>query len=317
MSDQTERDATMFAPMYGDPSHHRGVAVRFGVDAPESFAVPLPLLGGNASAELWPISGDASVEEGVHFVVAEDVLFGWTSVADDGGLESMTRGAYERILGVAHRRGFAGLLRVWNHVGTINEFDDGIERYQRFCVGRYEALSAAGYTMGADLPAASAVGMNGRGLVIYFLAGRRPAIQVENPRQVAAYEYPREYGPKSPSFSRAAIWRRDDGDVLFISGTASVVGHRSEHLGQVEGQLDETLVNLDAVVASALPGSGLADIVSLKVYVRNAADRDTIARKLEAAVSPSCSILYVESDICRKELLLEIEGVAMRRTRES
>ena len=143
--------------------------------------------------------------------------------------------------------------------------------------------------------------MRGRGLITYFLAARDAGVQVENPRQVAAYNYPPQYGPKSPSFSRATVWR----DTVFVSGTSSVLGHATVHVGDVEAQLDETLRNIEAVLART--GRTLSNVVAAKTYVRNAADYDVIARRL-ADVFPVN--LYLEADICRKDLLLEIECVA-------
>jgi hypothetical protein len=58
---------------------------------------------------------------------------------------------------------------------------------------------------------------------------------------VSAYDYPRQYGPAAPSFSRAAL---TPDPLLLISGTASIVGHASVHLGDVTAQLEETLANL-------------------------------------------------------------------------
>ena len=143
--------------------------------------------------------------------------------------------------------------------------------------------------------------MPGRGLITYFLAARDAGVQVENPRQVAAYNYPPQYGPKSPSFSRATIWR----DTVFVSGTSSVLGHATVHVGDVEAQLDETVRNIEAVLSRT--GRTLANVVAAKTYIRNAADYDTIARRL-ADVFPVN--LYLEADICRKDLLLEIECIA-------
>ena len=158
---------------------------------------------------------------------------------------------------------------MWNYVGGINEHDEGRERYQLFCAGRHDAFVAAGYHHDVDLPAASAVGMRGRGLVTYFLAAREPGVQVENPRQVAAYRYPPEYGPKSPSFSRATIWK----DRVFVSGTSSVLGHATVHHDDVAAQLEETLRNIETVLAQT--GRALENVISAKTYIRRAADYDT------------------------------------------
>jgi chorismate lyase/3-hydroxybenzoate synthase len=143
--------------------------------------------------------------------------------------------------------------------------------------------------------------MRGRGLVAYFLAAREPGVQVENPRQVAAYRYPPEYGAKSPSFSRATIWK----DRVFVSGTSSVLGHATVHDGDVIAQLTETLLNIETVLAQT--GRTLDNVISAKTYIRRAADYELIASKLDGMLP---SNLYLEADICRADLLLEIECVA-------
>jgi enamine deaminase RidA (YjgF/YER057c/UK114 family) len=118
---------------------------------------------------------------------------------------------------------------------------------------------------------------------------------------VSAYAYPREYGVRSPSFARATLWN----ETLFIGGTASIVGHETRHAGNIRAQLAETLVNINAVTRAA--GRTLADLRHVKLYLRNASDV-AVASEL-AAVLPHAKLMVVEADICRRELLLEIEAV--------
>jgi chorismate lyase / 3-hydroxybenzoate synthase len=282
--------------------------------AAASLRVPMRQLGDETRVEAWSGSELVAAKRSgaLQSIATSDFLLGWLSGLNGIALEKSAHDVYRQILEHIRAEGFPSLLRMWNHVGSINELQDGIERYQRFCIGRYEAFEESGYTMGADLPAASAVGMPGHDLVVYFLASRRAGAQVENPRQLAAYRYPPQYGPKSPSFSRATVFEDEARKVVFVSGTSSVVGHASAHQDDVIGQLDETIVNLDAIVGHALGRGGLANFVSLKTYIRNASDYEAVARRLEAAAPPSCSLIYLESDICRRELLLEIEGVAFQ-----
>jgi chorismate lyase / 3-hydroxybenzoate synthase len=264
--------------------------VSFGTRADNALFVPLRQLGPEPLVEAWRVD--------------DDVLFGSMAVEDETKpLAAIAREVYSRLIADVRAAGYPYFLRMWNHVGGINEHDGGRERYQLFCAGRHDAFVDAGYHHDVDLPSASAVGTHGRGLVVYFLAAREPGVQVENPRQVAAYDYPPEYGPKSPSFSRATIWR----DTIFVSGTSSVIGHATAHAGDVAAQLEETLRNIDAVLARATPNGGLANIAAAKTYVRRAADADLIARRLEGLFPTH---LLVEADICRADLLLEIEAVA-------
>lgn len=252
-----------------------------------SVFVPLRVLGSEPPFEVW--------------TVREDLLFGSVVIERTDALEHDARETYARLIQQARAAGYPYFVRMWNYLGDINEEEQGRERYQLFCAGRHDAFVAAGYHHDVDLPAASAVGMRGRGLVTYFLAAREPGVQVENPRQVAAYRYPAEYGPKSPSFSRATIWN----DRVFISGTSSVLGHATVHRGDAGAQLEETLLNIETVLAQT--GRTLKNVISAKTYIRHASDYDLIASRLNGLLP---SNLYLEADICRADLLLEIECVA-------
>src|SRR3546814_7777072 len=140
---------------------------------------------------------------------------------------------------------------MWSFLAQINVGAEDHERYRQVSAGRNRAR-ALRPDFERALPAATAIGMLEPGLVIYFLAGKQPGLPIENPRQVSAFRYPRQYGPKSPSFSRATLIGDGANARLLVSGTASVVGHESLHAGDLTAQLDETMANLDAVLASAM-----------------------------------------------------------------
>lgn len=262
-------------------------AVVFGAPAPDALFVPLRPLAQGEAVEVWE--------------AGEDFVFGAVVAEETQPLETVSREVYADLIDDVRAQGYPYFVRMWNYVGAINEYDGGVERYTLFCAGRHDAFVAAGYHHDVDLPAASAVGMPGRGLITYFLAARQPGTQVENPRQVAAYHYPPQYGVKSPSFSRATVW----GDRVFVSGTSSVVGHATMHQGDVVAQLEETLRNIEVVLART--ERTLANVISAKTYIRHPHDYAAIAARLDGLLPNN---LYLEADICRNDLLLEIECVA-------
>ena len=109
-----------------------------------------------------------------------------------------------------------------------------------------------------------------RVLQVYWLAARVAGTPLENPRQVAAYRYPRQYGPQSPTFARAMLPPAGSDMPLLLSGTASVVGHETRHPGDVLAQLDETFANLDSLLDIASLGRvGLAIHVLAPLTVRS------------------------------------------------
>lgn len=285
-----------------------------------SPVVPLQPLG-DASAEIWTTGREVEFGRSgrISWRSAGDLLFAFVEPAPEpDSLEEAAESAYSEMLDFVRASGKPHFLRIWNHVPAINEERGGLERYRRFSIGRHRAFAARGYALAGDLPAASAVGSHGGELTIYFLASRNPGTQIENPRQISAFAYPPEYGPKSPSFSRGCVRRTSDGAEILLSGTASIVGHKSVHEGDLMAQLEETMVNIDTLLRHAGSQHGLGnvtltDLTSLKVYVRRAADRSAIEAALSRQVTAECSVLYVEADICRRELLLEIEGIAEKR----
>jgi len=246
-------------------------------------------------------------------------LFGHIDAADTGAdLAETTRRAYLAVFAALREAGRPPLLRLWNYLPRINAEDGGLERYRRFNIGRQQAFIEAGHDAFEGAPAACAIGKRSGGLAIRFLAARQAPLPLENPRQVPAYRYSAQFGPRSPSFSRAALADAGGGRLLLlISGTASIVGEHSVHAGDVQAQLRETLANLQAVIDAAhARGTArftLADL-DCTLYVRHAADADAIRHGFEAAVGPAShaarGAVYVEADICRSELLVEIEGHA-------
>ena len=100
--------------------------------------------------------------------------------------------------------------------------------------------------------------------------------------------------------------------MIFVSGTASVVGHETVNAGNLDAQLHETVRNLDEVIACAAQRAGrdarFRDSSTAKLYVRHPADAPTLVDRVRE-VAPDTSLLVVESDICRADLLLEIEAV--------
>src|SRR5256714_15073327 len=148
------------------------------------------------------------------------------------------------------------LLRVWNYLPDINRDSHGTERYRQFNTARQQVLRECGRALTGSVPAASALGAaSDSPLVVYFLAARTAPTFLENPRQMSAYHYPRQYGSHSPVFSRATLLRQSGGLALFISGTASIVGHTSLHVGDTPAPTRETLAHIEALLAEAHRGA--------------------------------------------------------------
>lgn len=250
-----------------------------------------------------------------------------TTVIDDarhpGGLQAAAQQAYTELFEVLRRmRSETGrplhVLKVWNYLAQINADDPqgALERYRLFNIGRQDAFLEAGHSAFDGAPAACALGTDQGALTVHLLAGPCVPVAVENPRQTSAYRYPAHYGPRAPTFSRAALADLGGGrEMLFISGTASIVGHDTLHVGDVQRQTEETLRNLQAVTEAArahAQGEHAPQDLELTVYVRHLSDVDTVREVIHRTLGPDStaarSAVYLRADICRADLLVEIEA---------
>lgn len=237
----------------------------------------------------------------------------WVDETEFNNLTEATESAYSKLLGVIADTGYPHLVRVWNYFERINQEEAGLERYKQFCVGRFNAFRASGLNE-ESFPSACALGHSGGHLVVYALAGKVQPVHFENPNQQSAYFYPSEYGPRSPSFARASAVKIDDNrSLVFVSGTASVVGHKTFYPFDVHKQLAVTFSNLDALTQQIQTQYSLINPCSLsplllKVYIRDVADLAVIKKAVDAHF-PGVSVVYLRSDICRADLMLEIDGI--------
>lgn len=309
-------------------------AICFSAEAVESVVLAdaaLPLLGVGmppletaAMCEIWhsvtPLTHGQS--DAVHYRCNASLLFGvitlneadFVAGTDSTPLQRATEAAYRQIGKLLDNLQYPHVYRYWNYMADINAHSHGLERYRQFNLGRQQALLAQGREIAGNVPAACALGTSAGALHIAFLAGRVLPTPIENPRQLNAYRYPLAYGPRSPIFSRATLVDMADQQCLFISGTASIVGHASLHMGDVGAQTRETMRNIAAVLAEANTQAGtaiftLADL-HYKVYVKHVADLAKIRIELASIMDSSFNVIYLQADVCRQELLVEIEATA-------
>ena len=289
---------------------------RANVKYPDAVVLPLRDLVGGSRIEFWNVADAPQVERHQHFTLrhSHDWLFGSLELDEDGDLATATERAYDLMLAHSHRLGFAHVVRVWNYFGAINAGDGDDERYRHFVAGRARVIAQApaeGYA------AATAIGLPGPPdqLHVHWLASKRPGIAIENPRQVSAFEYPRDYGPVAPGFSRAMLMPGES-PLLLISGTASIVGHASQH-DDTLAQLDEILMNLDALITAASARShARADLGHdglLRVYLRDPAEAGVVRAHLQRLLGVHACFMLLHGDVCRDDLRIEIEAVVPMR----
>ncbi len=237
-----------------------------------------------------------------------------------GELRLAVERAYHALAECLAERGLVP-LRMWNYVPEIRSRAAGdLSRYEVFNMGRHRAVSEwlAAPRLDGRLPAASAIDHHGPDLEVHVLAGPEPGIAIENPRQIPAWRYSARYGPRPPCFARALRVAAPRGGeaVVLVSGTASIVGEDSRHAGDLAAQLDETFANLAALAGAFAPdgasdrAAALARYRALRVYVVRQQDAREVARRVRRALPAAGVLELFRADLCRPELLVEIEGLA-------
>jgi chorismate lyase/3-hydroxybenzoate synthase len=269
-------------------------------------------------SEIWtsPFPISTHTVNGVHVAFNEEVVFG--SIQGDElkgtGLEEGVYSVYSRVFDTLSLLGYPHLFRIWNYFSEINAEQKGLERYKQFCIGRHRAFSEHYGEFQSVLPAASAVGTPSGPFQLYFLAGKPKATHIENPRQISAYDYPRMYGPKSPSFARATCISMPSWSYLFIAGTASIVGHATQHTDDCLKQTKETLSNLESLREQVKKGhrrvrSSDPSLSLLKVYVRHNQHMEFVRHTIQESFDQHIPTLYLSGEMCRRNLLVEIEAL--------
>ncbi len=220
-------------------------------------------------------------------------------------------------------------VRFWNFIPDIHSrAEDGMDRYMIFNAGRFAAFSEwYGDIDRFDrrLATATGIGHDGADLVIHALGSDRPGVHIDNPRQCNPHCYSKRYGPLPPCFARATVIERGGTtpSLSLIGGTSSVFGEASVHDRDVAGQVEETFLNLSCLLetiggASTVRGTSARDsnvdwlksFRHFRVYYRVPDHADRIRKMVSERLPHLSNIEYLRSDICRRELLVEMEGIA-------
>lgn len=225
------------------------------------------------------------------------------------------------------------VIRTWLYLGGIVDDEGPTQRYKELNRARSDYYRDIPFLtgllppgrQGRVYPASTGIGTEGRGIMMsaIALATQRTdivAVPLENPRQVPAFDYADCYSPRSPKFSRAMALSCGNYATIFISGTASITDSETRHVGDIVGQTHETLTNIEALISEenlsrhGLPGLGtsLDGLGLVRVYIKRPADYAQARAVCEQRLGELPTI-YAIGDVCRPDLLVEIEGIAFSR----
>ena len=222
------------------------------------------------------------------------------------------------------------IVRTWLYLGDIVGPEGDTQRYMELNRARsdfYRDLRFGNGHVPPNMtrpiyPASTGIGTDGREVILssIALATNRTDVRLvplENPLQVSAFDYAQSYSPKSPKFARAMAVVVGDFATIMVSGTASITASETRFLDDMEGQTWQTLDNIAALISEenlcrhGLPGYGatLDDLGLIRVYIKRQEDYPTAREVCHCRVGELPTIFAI-ADVCRPDLLVEIEGVA-------
>lgn len=206
----------------------------------------------------------------------------------------------------------ASIIRQWNYIERITAYHGPDQHYQMLNNARSEFYGLTEWSNG--YPAATGIGTKAGGILIDFDAAVFKsdtcyATPIDNKLQVAAHAYSdsvlMEAGrhKTTPKFERAKSMTFGSNRLVYISGTAAIRGEESLQGVGVEKQLVITLENIAQL-------TGKTEKRLLRVYLKNPEDYGPVKNYL-SEYEDNIQISYLSADVCRDELLIEIEGIAI------
>ena len=215
------------------------------------------------------------------------------------------------------------IVRQWNYIGHITGFENNSQNYQEFNNERARFYASSNWKNG--YPAATGISMDIRAVIMSLIAVKfhdtTRIYPVNNSLQFAAHCYSKTVlgnseKKETPKFERAKLIVSGKPACCYISGTAAILGEKSLADQDVKTQASQTialirhLISAENLKVNGIDFSGDLKIVHLRVYVKKIADFETVRSVLEAEL-PGINAFYVCAGVCREELLVEIEGVAI------
>ncbi len=209
-----------------------------------------------------------------------------------------------------NRASYKDIARTWLYLSEISdwypEFNKArSEKYGEFgimpCPGDTRLLLPASTGIGADTPSGAAAAMD---LLAVVESGDSipPVRKLTNRKQLDAFRY-------GAAFSRGAVIKEDDVTLIQVSGTAAIDEHGiSLYPGDIRAQINCTFDKIAALLSQE--GAGLRDIAAATVFVKSPEYAPIfweMAKERDLEDFPGVCVI---ADICRQELLFEIDAEA-------
>jgi len=201
------------------------------------------------------------------------------------------------------------VTRTWFYLRDILDWYGGFNAVRN---AAFRELGLVGANGNGKLPASTGIGgRNPRGgwCTLDLIASRGrdgEAFSMErlhSRRQNEATEY-------GSAFARGMALTLGACRYIFVSGTASIDDRGATvHVGDFDAQMEQTLGAMSAVLEDA--GAGLGDLEQATSFLKNPEHRRSYERLMRRAGLSELPALTTVADVCRDDLLFEMDATAV------
>ncbi|NQS99468.1 MAG: hypothetical protein HQ595_00160, partial [Candidatus Omnitrophica bacterium] len=216
------------------------------------------------------------------------------------------------------RSKLSSIRRTWLYQRDIfRKDDDGNERYSRLNKAREKFFRWIRFSFP---PASTGIGITFGNFIMecFAVSSKRKdfrAIALKNRKQTPTTKYAKKVlgaqktrKKSRPMFERGVTIVIGLFRIIFVSGTAAIENSETMHIGDVVKQTETTIKNIGLVLKDG--GASFEDVVQLRVYIKNKEDVKAVQKVVEAKF-PGIPREDLIADVCRENLLVEIEAIAV------
>ena len=276
------------------------------------LSIGTPMLNNKSLYEIWEVKDCVEHKNinGINISISKNYIFGYTiieNIESYDKLKSRISSEYFNIFNLVNQHKMK-IVKIWHYLPQLlKKYSNQKTNYSVLCEARENVYKS--YYKDFNYPTATVIGIEEDKVLIYFLASACKSYDaIENKRQISSYNYPQTIFSEKPMFSRAVKFTPSDfsEQKIVISGTASIKGYKSMHELEVIDQLNESIKNYKTFINTENNSSNIS-----RVYLSKS--QGNKIREIEELLNKkflSKKYIILEGDICRKELLVEIEGIS-------
>ena len=302
------------------------VSARFAHKPMTAYIAQAPLCS-KLAAEVMTIAGEEveSIEYHDDYIVVNgnELISGGIYADQRLGIDQQSEIIFARIKEILNAANIAtnDIVRQWNYIEQITHIGERGQHYQLFNDARSAFYDTVQWSNG--YPAATGIGAQAGGVTVVFDAIRNSAghsTPIDNPLQISAHAYSQQVlinntdaHKTTPKFERARHISGHE-QMIHISGTAAIRGEESCQ-EDITGQTALTMENIDYLTgvdnqrANGVESPEKMEYATMRAYLKYRENLEDVTTWMNDHY-PSMQVLYLWADICREELLIEIEGVA-------